>query len=154
MRRFAVSMALFGLARSVSAQPAEATPVAPQSAAAEAAPAPAPATPPAPTAPEPEPAPPSTAPAPPAPAVAPTPGSGHAPAVPLEREQPPAPASPPRERDFGLELDLAFNARLGEQGSYSEDRGYGALYGAGAWLRAVEHVELGQIGRASCRERV
>jgi hypothetical protein len=161
MRRFAVSMALFGLARSVSAQPAEATPVAPQSAAAEAAPAPAPATPPAPTAPEPEPAPPSTAPAPPAPAeteppapapsepaptapaVAPTPGSGHAPAVPLEREQPPAPASPPRERDFGLELDLAFNARLGEQGSYSEDRGYGALYGAGAWLRAVEHVELG-----------
>jgi hypothetical protein len=161
MRRFAVSMALFGLARSVSAQPVEATPVAPQAAAAEAAPAPAPATPPAPTAPEPEPAPPSTAPAPPAPAeteppapptsepaptapaVAPTPESGHAPAVPPEREQSPAPASHPRERDFGLELDLAFNARLGEQGSYSEDRGYGALYGAGAWLRAVEHVELG-----------
>jgi len=61
----------------------------------------------------------------------------------MEREPEPEPEPRPRQRDLAVELDLALNARLGEQGSYDDDEGLGALYGAGVWLRAVEHVELG-----------
>ena len=67
----------------------------------------------------------------------------HVPPAPPEKEPEPAAAPPAHERDLGLELDLALNARLGEQGSYAEDRGYGALYGAGVWLRTATSVELG-----------
>ena len=158
MRRLAVSMLLLGLTRSVSAQPGEAQQASSPEAAAP-GPASLPETQQAPAAPEPEPSPPSAAPAPPAPsetaapvpapppptapAVAPTPQSGHAPPAPPEREPRPLPASPPIRRDLGVELDLSLNARLGEQGSYSDDHGYGASYGAGVWLRAAEQVELG-----------
>ncbi len=157
MRRSAVSLLLFALTRPASAQPAsEPAPDTVEPAAAEQA-----AAEPTPAAPEPEPgpvpssaapappapvetAPPAPAPPPPtAPAVALTPEPAHAPPVPPEREAERAPAAAPAERDFGLELDLSLNARLGEQGSYSEDRGYGALYGVGAWLRAAASVELG-----------
>lgn len=161
MRRFAVSLVVSCLVRPVAAQtppkePASA-PASPESGAQPAAPphepAPVAAPEPAPLPPSVEPArsepeePPTAEPPPPppptAPELAPTPEPAHAPPVPPEREPPPEPGSRPRPRDLGVEVDLALNARLGEQGAYDDDEGLGALYGAGVWLRAVEHVELG-----------
>lgn len=174
MRRSVVLFVALGISRSVAAQPApntaeltasppaeSAAPNAPADASAEPAPA-APDVPEVPTAPlnatvpaaetspPPEQTPPSEVPttAPKAPA--------HVPPAPAESDARRAVLTPPaRPRDFGLELDLALNTRLGRSGTYAHEEAFGAHYGVGAWLGLGHHTELGleltrtELGRVS-----
>jgi hypothetical protein len=172
MRRTAVLLVALGLSRAAGAQPAPSpAPVidAPAPAPAEAGSAPSVAAEPAaPDTPE-VPATtqtltvPSAVTTPPAPEKPPeesappaAPSPAHVPPAPAETEQRKAVITrAPRARDFGLELDVGLNTRLGRNGSYSHEENYGGNYGFGAWVALADHVELGlevthtELGRVS-----
>ena len=161
MRRTLVLIVALGFSRAAAAQSVPTAPLAEAPAASEPTSASEPAAakvppPAAPDTPQPpttapttttlaaEPSPPSTEAPPSEPSTPPSRPPAHVPPAEAESEERKPVATPaPRARDFGLELDVGLNTRLGRNGSYSDEEAYGGSYGFGAWVALAEHIELG-----------